>query len=88
MDLLTILLIFTTVLFFATSCVLGYASYNNVKKIEIYEEWLEYFRGEITQVKRRLKMVDDKQLFPNDEDVGFVFSEIQRVVDEFNEKIK
>jgi hypothetical protein len=33
-------------------------------------------------------MVDDKNLFEKDDDVGFVFSEILRVTKEFNERIK
>jgi hypothetical protein len=76
------------VLFFISTCALGYACYNMIKKIEVHEEWIEYFRGEVVQVKKRLKIVDDKQLFSNDDDVGFVFSEIQRVINEFDEKIK
>jgi hypothetical protein len=39
-------------------------------------------------VYKRLKMVDDKNLFEKDDDVGFVFSEIQRVIQEFNDSIK
>ena len=35
-----------------------------------------------------IKMVDDKNLFEKDDDVGFVFSEIQRVIQEFNDSIK
>ncbi len=76
------------VLFFISTCALAYACFNMLKKIEVHEEWIEYFRGEVVQVKKRLKMVDDKELFPNDEDVGFVFSEIQRIINEFDEKIK
>ena len=76
------------VLFFISTCSLAYACFNMLKKIELHEEWIEYFRGEVVQVKRRLKTVDDKELFPNDDDVGFVFSEIQRIINEFDEKIK
>ena len=76
------------VLFFISTCSLAYACFNMLKKIELHEEWIKYFRGEVVQVKRRLKMVDDKELFPNDDDVGFVFSEIQRIINEFDEKIK
>jgi hypothetical protein len=30
------------VIFFASTCALAYACYNLIKKIEIYEDWLEY----------------------------------------------
>ena len=33
-------------------------------------------------------MVDDKNLFEKDDDVGFVFTEIVRITKEFDEKIK
>jgi hypothetical protein len=49
---------------------------------------VEYFGGEINIMHRRLKMVDDKNLFEKDDDVGFVFSEIVRVMEEFNNNLK
>jgi hypothetical protein len=77
-----------TVIFFLTTCALGYACYNLIKKIEVYEDWLDMFRSEIDQVYSRIKAVDDRNLFEKDDDVGFVFSEIVRITQEFNEKIK
>jgi len=59
-----------------------------LKKIEVHEEWIYQYRSEINNVYKRLKMVDDKNLFEKDDDVGFVFSEILRVTEEFNESIK
>jgi hypothetical protein len=59
-----------------------------LKKIEVHEEWIDQYRSEINNVYKRLKMVDDKNLFEKDDDVGFVFSEILRVTEEFNESIK
>ena len=76
------------VIFFLTTCALGYACYNLIKKIEVYEEWLDMFRSEIDQVYTRIKSVDDRNLFEKDDDVGFVFSEIVRITKEFDEKIK
>lgn len=76
------------ILFFISTCALGYACYNMLKKIEVHEEWIEQYRAEIQNVYKRLKIVDDKNLFEKDDDVGFVFSEIQRVIQEFNENIK
>jgi len=76
------------VLFFISTCALGFACYNMLKKIEVHEEWIEEYRTEIDNVYKRLKMVDDKNLFEKDDDVGFVFSEIQRVIQEFNDSIK
>lgn len=76
------------ILFFISTCALGYACHNMLKKIEVHEEWIDQYRTEIENVYKRLKIVDDKNLFEKDDDVGFVFSEIQRVIQEFNENIK
>jgi transcription elongation factor Elf1 len=76
------------VIFFLTTCALGYACYNLIKKIEVYEDWLDMFRNEIDQVYSKIKAVDDRNLFEKDDDVGFVFSEIVRITKEFDEKIK
>lgn len=71
-----------------TTCALAYACYNMIKKIEVYEEWLEYFRTNVNGVYQKIKSVDEKNLFEKDDDVGFVFSEIVRIIKEFDEKIK
>jgi transcription elongation factor Elf1 len=76
------------VIFFLATCALGYACYNLVKKIEVYEDWLDMFRNEIDQVYTRIKAVDDRNLFEKDDDVGFIFTEIVRITKEFDEKIK
>lgn len=65
-----------------------YAIRNLLRKLEIYEEWVDDFREEIQKVYIQLKEVDDKHLFEKDDDVGFVFSEILRITDEFNKRIK
>ncbi len=70
------------------SVCLGYACFNLLKKLEVYEEWVENFRNEIEQVYSKLKSVDDRNLFEKDDDVGFVFSEIVRITKEFNDSIK
>jgi transcription elongation factor Elf1 len=90
--------IILTTIFFICSCGLGFACYNMVKKIEVYEDWLDYFRTEIHDVHTRLddvdksgifvSSVDEKGMFAKDDDVGFVFSEILRIIREFDEKIK
>ena len=76
------------VIFFIAACALGYACYNMIKKIETYEEWLDFFRSEVDDVYTRMKAVDDKNLFEKDDDVGFVFTELVRISKEFNERIK
>lgn len=76
------------VLFFITSCALAYACLNMIKKIEVYEDWLDFFKSEVDEVYNRLKAVDDRNLFEKDDDVGFVFSELLRISKEFKDRIK
>lgn len=76
------------VIFFISTCAFAYACYNMLKKIEVYEDWLEMFRTEVKDVHTRIKTVDDRNLFEKDDDVGFVFSEIVKIIKEFDEKIK
>lgn len=82
---------FTTILLI-TSIILNilllYCCVNVIKKLEQYDEWLEFFKKEIGTVYSRLKNVDDKNLFEKDDDVGFVFSEILRITKDFDERIK
>jgi hypothetical protein len=59
-----------------------------INKIEVYEEWLDYFRTEVDDVYKQMKAVDDRNLFEKDDDVGFVFSELVRISKEFSERIK
>jgi hypothetical protein len=59
-----------------------------IQKIEVYEEWLSFFRTEVDEVYQRMKAVDEKNLFEKDDDVGFVFTELVRISKEFSERIK
>jgi len=74
------------VIFFLSTCALGYACYNMIKKIEVYEEWVSEFRVEINQMYARIKAVDDRNLFEKDDDVGGTFEDILRITKEFNDR--
>ena len=82
------ILVTLLVIFIITTGALAYGCYNLLRKIEVYENWLDMFRTEIDDVYKRIKAVDDRNLFEKDDDVGFVFSEIVRITKEFDDKIK
>lgn len=65
-----------------------YCSWNSIKKMEQLEEWVTTFRTQIDNVYKRLKFVDEKNLFEKDDDVGFVFSELVRIMKEFDDTIQ
>lgn len=68
--------------------VLIYLVFNLDRKITTYEFWLTKYRTRVDEVYDQLKSVDDKNLFEKDDDVGFVFSELVRIMKDFDEEIK
>ena len=68
--------------------VLSYACFNLIKKLEIYENWVDTFKEESESLYQKLKAVDDRNLFEKDDDVGFVFSEIVKLIELIKEKSK
>ncbi len=68
--------------------VLAYAAFNLNRKNEVYESWLARFRSRLDETYAQLKSVDERNLFEKDDDVGFVFSELIRIMKEFDEEIK
>lgn len=68
--------------------VLVYVAFNLNRKNEVYESWLARFRNRLDETYAQLKSVDDRNLFEKDDDVGFVFSELVRIMKEFDEDIK
>lgn len=80
------ILIILLIIFVITTGALGYACYNMLKKLEVYEQWVSEFRTEINQMYDRIKAVDDRNLFEKDDDVGGTFEDILRITKEFNDR--
>lgn len=56
--------------------------------IETMENWTIQYRNLVENTHRRLKEIDEKQIFEKDDDVGFVFSEIVKLIEIIKEKSK
>ena len=56
--------------------------------IETMENWTLQYRNLVENTYRRLKEIDEKQIFEKDDDVGFVFSEIVKLIEIIKEKSK
>lgn len=65
-----------------------YVIYNLDKKLTIYTDWLTKYRTRIEEVYTQLKVIDDRNLFEKDDDVGFVFSELLNTISDFDAEIK
>lgn len=83
------IIIILSVLFTASVCVnifLGYALDINLDKIETYQNWISDIKKEVSVTYTKLKDLDQKQMFEKDDDVGFVFSEIVKLIEKLKER--
>lgn len=55
---------------------------------ETMENWTSQYRILVENTYRRLKEIDEKQIFEKDDDVGFVFSEMVKLIEFLKEKSK
>lgn len=82
MILLSIILIASIIL----NCFLVKAVSIASERLEKYEGWILNFRRDVEDTYAALKIVDDKQIFERDDEVGFVFSNIISIIDDLKEK--
>lgn len=74
--------------------VLGYFTWNLLRKVEKYEDIAQYQQNYIENIStvigessKRLREVDERGTFESDDEIGFFFKgvkEIQSILDEFN----
>lgn len=86
---MTIIVIILSVLLTVSICVnvfLGYALDVNLDKIETYQNWILEFKKDLNVTYSKLKYLDDRQMFEKDDDVGFVFSEILKLIEKLKER--
>lgn len=55
-------------------------------KIDAYESWILKYQVIVKETYSMLKMVDEKEIFERDDEVGFVFSNIVSIVNDLKEK--
>lgn len=84
---MTIILSLLLGLFVATTVILCYITYNCQNKIDIYESWIVEFKDDVNNVYRQIKMVDDKQIFEKDDEVGAIFSDLYLIIEKLNQRI-
>jgi len=56
--------------------------------IETMQNWSIQYKTLAENTYRKLKEIDDKNIFEKDDDVGFVFSEIVKLIELIKEKSK
>lgn len=55
-------------------------------RVDEYESWILKYQGIVKETYSLLKMVDDREIFERDDEVGFVFSNIVSIVNDLKEK--
>lgn len=55
---------------------------------EIYESWITEWRSEVFKIWAHMKLLDDKDMFEKDDDVGIVFQEMKLLLKSLNDKIE
>jgi hypothetical protein len=58
----------------------------SIETLEDQSEWIEKFKKSINSTYSNLKIIDDKQIFEKDDEVGVVFSNIVNVIKQLNSK--
>ena len=80
-------MILTIVILSILVLTLGYGVYNLLKKLEVYEEAVETSDKSLTEVQQslvailaRIRAIDRKGIFENDDEVGQTFKQISDVI--------
>ena len=81
------------VIIILTIALLGslYANYNLLKNYEQSEEyvenletWVNEFSKNITNMNRELKKIDNKGSFESDDEVGYFFKQLKKIIKQLN----
>ena len=53
---------------------------------DIYENWIEEWRQEVFKVWAHMKLLDNKQMFEKDDEVGIIFQDMKMLIKSLNDK--
>lgn len=62
--------------------VLLYGSYNAIRKIEQHENTIAWFYNGIVNILRTARMLDEKEMFEKDDEVGVLFDQLLAIIGE------
>ena len=79
--------------FICTTMILAYSTYNVMRKIEDLEEIIDDQDTEYFEMKKRvgdaikeMRLIDSKEAFEKEEEVGQIFSQLLYIVEELGTK--
>lgn len=59
---------------------LGYTTFNMLKKVELYEEYIDEEIKNNETLLETLRKIDNKQMFEKDDEVGGLFDQIKNTI--------
>lgn len=72
------------------SVVANFAFFNaaslQLQRAEVYERWILEVKEDVLKAFNHIKVLDDRQIFQKDDEVGVVFQDILGVVEKLNER--
>lgn len=57
-------------------------------QIDTLEDWIVEFKNLINETYKKLKVIDDRDIFEKDDDVGIVFNEIKNIIELTNIRVQ
>ena len=67
----------------AVLCVASwYGLWNTMRKMEVMEDWIDEYTTRMLNVNKTIKQLDYKEYFAEDDEVGIIFKEIEKAVNE------
>jgi hypothetical protein len=60
----------------------GYVIFNMLNKLEFYESQFDEFYQRLALTLRNMRIIDERQMFESDDEVGEVFDQINDMVKE------
>lgn len=75
-------MIIFTIFFGLTSVVLGYTTFVQFRKVEMYENTIQEFYSRLSITLHNMRLIDNQNMFESDDEVGSVFQQLTDTVNE------
>ena len=77
--------IISTIILTVITTILSFALWNLLKKNESLEDFITKQSEAVNQCDKRLKEIDDKNIFYADDEIGWFFEELKKIQEALNE---
>ena len=77
--------IIATIILTIITTILSFALFNLLKKNESLEDFITKQSEAVNQCDKRLKEIDDKNIFYSDDQIGWFFQEVKKIQEALNE---